>query len=48
MAQTGSDDHPNLKLGQLSLVCLVVANMIGVGVFTTSGFALADSAHRTG
>jgi APA family basic amino acid/polyamine antiporter len=41
-------EHRNPGLGQLSLVCLVVANMIGVGVFTTSGFAIADlgSAHR--
>jgi APA family basic amino acid/polyamine antiporter len=41
-------NHFQPKLGQLSLVCLVVANMIGVGVFTTSGFALADlgSPHR--
>ena len=30
----------NLKL--LTLVNLIVANMIGAGVFTTSGFALAD------
>ncbi len=30
------------RLGLTSLVCLVVANMIGAGVFTTSGFALAD------
>ena len=29
-------------IGLSSAVCLVVANMIGVGVFTTSGFALAD------
>lgn len=29
-------------IGLPSAVCLVVANMIGVGVFTTSGFALAD------
>jgi APA family basic amino acid/polyamine antiporter len=36
-------NHPlKPKLGPFSLVCLVVANMIGVGVFTTSGFALAD------
>jgi amino acid transporter len=35
-------------LGLFSLVCLIIANMIGAGVFTTSGFALADlgSAHR--
>jgi APA family basic amino acid/polyamine antiporter len=43
-----SSGRRNPGLGQLSLVCLVVANMIGVGVFTTSGFALAElgSAHR--
>ena len=29
-------------LGTASLACLVVANMIGAGLFTTSGFALAD------
>src|SRR5688500_8514877 len=35
-------------LGLFSLVCLIVANMVGAGVFTTSGFALADlgSANR--
>lgn len=45
-AAPAGGDH--LKLGQLTLVCLVVANMIGVGVFTTSGFALAElgSPHR--
>lgn len=30
------------RLGLTSAVALVVANMIGAGVFTTSGFALAD------
>ena len=30
------------RFGLLTLVSLVVANMIGAGVFTTSGFALAD------
>ena len=30
------------RFGLLTLVGLVVANMIGAGVFTTSGFALAD------
>jgi basic amino acid/polyamine antiporter, APA family len=37
-------EHCQVKrgIGLLSAVCLVVANMIGVGVFTTSGFALAD------
>jgi amino acid transporter len=29
-------------LGLFSLVCLIIANMIGAGVFTTSGFALGD------
>lgn len=29
------------RLGLTTAVCLVVANMIGVGVFTTSGFALS-------
>jgi len=30
------------RLGRLALISLVVASMIGAGVFTTSGFALAD------
>lgn len=29
-------------LGTLSLACLVVANMIGAGVYTTSGFSLVE------
>jgi amino acid transporter len=29
-------------LGFTSLVCLIIANMIGAGIFTTSGFALTD------
>jgi APA family basic amino acid/polyamine antiporter len=29
-------------LGFTSLVCLIIANMVGAGVFTTSGFALGD------
>jgi amino acid transporter len=35
-------------LGFFSLVCLIIANMVGAGVFTTSGFALGDlgSANR--
>ena len=33
---------PAPRLGLTSAVALVVANMIGAGVFTTSGFALAD------
>ncbi len=28
--------------GLFSLVCLIIANMVGAGVFTTSGFALGD------
>jgi APA family basic amino acid/polyamine antiporter len=34
-------------LGIISLVCLVVANMIGAGVYTSSGFALADLQSRS-
>lgn len=37
-----SDSKPIKTLGFLTLVGLIVANMIGAGVFTTSGFALAD------
>ena len=35
-------------LGLFSLVCLIIASMIGAGIFTTSGFALSDlgSANR--
>ncbi|MFG0276143.1 MAG: APC family permease [Phycisphaerales bacterium] len=33
---------PRARLGVWSLALLVVASMIGAGVFTTSGFALAD------
>jgi amino acid transporter len=36
------DNQPRLRLGVASAAALVVANMIGTGVFTTSGFALAD------
>lgn len=34
--------------GFFSLVCLIIANMVGAGIFTTSGFALGDlgSANR--
>ena len=35
-------DSPRRRLGSLSLGAIVAANMIGAGVFTTSGFALAD------
>jgi APA family basic amino acid/polyamine antiporter len=34
------------RLGLPSAVALVIANMIGVGVFTTSGFTLADLGSR--
>lgn len=34
--------NPNQPFGFISLVALVVASMIGSGVFTTSGFALGD------
>jgi APA family basic amino acid/polyamine antiporter len=33
---------PVRTFGLFSLVCLIIANMIGAGVFTTSGFALGD------
>lgn len=33
--------NPNALLGLTSLVSLVMANMIGIGVFTSSGFSLA-------
>ena len=34
------------RLGLLSATCLVIASMVGAGVFTTSGFALADLGSR--
>ena len=37
---------PPRQLGLVSATALVVANMIGTGVFTTSGFALADLGSR--
>lgn len=47
MPQPGSSAS-RATLGLTSLVCLTIANMVGAGVFTTSGFALGDlgSAHR--
>ena len=36
------------QLGLISATALVVANMIGAGVFTTSGFLLADLRSRSG
>jgi amino acid transporter len=35
-------ESPNQPFGFISLVALVVASMIGSGVFTTSGFAMGD------
>jgi APA family basic amino acid/polyamine antiporter len=48
MSSTSPASLERSTLGLTSLVSLVVANMIGAGVFTTSGFALADlgSANR--
>lgn len=37
-----SAGHDRRRLGLPTLAGLVVANMIGAGIFTTSGFALAD------
>ncbi|MBX2849096.1 MAG: APC family permease [Acidiferrobacterales bacterium] len=37
---------PTHKLGVLALVTLVVGNAIGAGIYTTSGFALADLGAR--
>ena len=34
------------RIGLVSAAALVIGNMIGVGVFTTSGFALADLGRR--
>jgi APA family basic amino acid/polyamine antiporter len=43
MANYSSDNlQGRPAFGLMALVALVVANMIGAGVFTTSGFALAD------
>ena len=39
-------DSARRSLGLASAVFLIVANMIGAGVFTTSGFALADLGTR--
>lgn len=44
MARMTRPSQPNADppLGLPSLVCLIIANMVGAGVFTTSGFALGD------
>jgi len=40
--QTENVQQPEQGLSFFSLTSLVIANMIGAGVFTTSGFALGD------
>jgi amino acid transporter len=40
--ETPAATAPRRRLGVPTLVAIVVANMIGAGIFTTSGFALAD------
>ncbi|MFG0289796.1 MAG: APC family permease [Rhodopirellula sp. JB044] len=42
MDRSRSPDKEAGLLGQWSLAMLVIASMIGAGVFTTSGFAMAD------
>ena len=34
--------HPTARFGLTTMTCVVIASMIGSGIFTTSGFALAD------
>lgn len=47
-ASEKSDDQPNRRaFGLWSCVALVVANMIGAGVYTSSGFALGDLGDRS-
>ena len=41
-----SSARPRRPFGLFSATALVVANMVGAGVFTTSGFALADLGSR--
>ena len=43
---TDDKDAPATKFGLVSLICLVVANTIGAGVYTTSGFTLLDLGSR--
>ncbi|MCP5145204.1 MAG: APC family permease [Gammaproteobacteria bacterium] len=43
MADVAADNgRANPAFGRATLIALVIANMLGAGVFTTSGFALAD------
>lgn len=37
-----TSESSSAKFGLTTLTCVVIASMIGAGVFTTSGFALAD------
>jgi amino acid transporter len=51
MNSSGPERLPQASVasfGLFSLVCLIIANMVGAGIFTTSGFALGDlgSANR--
>lgn len=45
-SQDGVPASARRRLGLWSLLALIVANMVGAGVFTTSGFALADLGRR--
>ena len=40
------DNKKSFRFGLTSAVCLVIANMIGAGIFTTSGFSLAAIGNR--
>ena len=42
MSGDDGSSSPRRHFGPATLAALVVANMIGAGVFTTSGYALAD------
>ncbi|MCP4005775.1 MAG: amino acid permease [bacterium] len=44
--RTTEEDQVDFQISPLSAGGIVIANMIGVGVFTTSGFALADLGSR--
>jgi APA family basic amino acid/polyamine antiporter len=46
LTEADSPDPERRRLGVVSAAAIVVANMIGVGVFTTSGFAIADLGRR--
>ncbi len=46
MTSSPNDTAHRRRIGLLSAVFLVIANMLGTGVFTTSGFSLADLGNR--